>query len=143
MFNRDPVGKYFIQVCTTTPCMVCGAYDIFDRLKESLGGIGNGETTSDGLFTLLEVECLGACTNAPMIQINDEYYEDLTVEDVDDIIQALREGKTPKPGPYNGRLASEPLGGPLTLTTPPTGPGHGVRMTCELTGKLTDRQTST
>jgi NADH dehydrogenase (ubiquinone) flavoprotein 2 len=73
MFNRDPVGKYFIQVCTTTPCMVCGAYDIFDRLKEKLGGIANGESTQDGLFTLLEVECLGACTNAPMIQINDEY----------------------------------------------------------------------
>jgi len=127
MFNRDPVGKYFIQVCTTTPCMVCGAYDIMDRVAQNLGGIGNGETTKDGLFTLLEVECLGACTNAPMIQINDEYYEDLTGDDVDFILNTLREGGTPKPGPYNGRLAAEPLGGPITLTSTPPGPGYGVR----------------
>ena len=70
---RDPIGKYFVQVCTTTPCMVCGAYDMMKRVEENLG-IHNGQTTPDGLFTLLEVECLGACSNAPMIQINDEYY---------------------------------------------------------------------
>lgn len=126
MFNRDPVGKYFVQVCTTTPCMVCNAYPIFDKLKEMLE-IGNGETTRDGLFTLLEVECLGACTNAPMIQINDEYYEDLTVEDVEYIITSLRKGETPKPGPYNGRAAAEPKGGFTTLLKEPTGPGYGVR----------------
>ena len=106
-----------MQVCTTTPCMVCGAYDIMERVQENLGGLGNGETTEDGLFTLLEVECLGACTNAPMIQINDEYYEDLTVDDVDYILNSLRKGETPKPGPYNGRMAGEPLGGPMTLLT--------------------------
>merc|ERR1719231_54665 len=127
MFNRDPVGKYFVQVCTTTPCMVCGAYDVMERISENLGGIGNGETTKDGLFTLLEVECLGACTNAPMIQINDEYYEDLSLEDVDYILNTLREGGIPKPGPYNGRLAAEPLGGPMTLLSEAPGPGHGVR----------------
>lgn len=126
MFNRDPVGKYHIQVCTTTPCMVCGAYDIFDKIKE-ITGLENGGTTADGLFTLLEVECLGACTNAPMIQINDEYYEDLTTDDVEYILGALKKGETPKPGPYNGRVAAEPIGGPTSLTTEPTGPGFGVR----------------
>jgi NADH:ubiquinone oxidoreductase subunit E len=78
--------------------MVRGAYDVFNHLKEKLG-VGNAETTKDGLFTLLEVECLGACANAPMFQINDEYYEDLTIKDVDNIIDMLKAGKTPKPGP--------------------------------------------
>jgi NADH dehydrogenase (ubiquinone) flavoprotein 2 len=131
MFNRTPVGKYHVQVCTTTPCMVRGAYNLFDHLKQKLG-VGNDETTSDGLFTLLEVECLGACSNAPMIQINDEYYEDLTVADVDNIIDALKAGKTPAPGPQNGRSAAEPLGGPLTLNTPPPPPNHKFRTDGEL-----------
>ena len=126
MFNRDPVGKYHIQVCTTTPCMVCGAYDVFSHIKDKLK-IGNDETTPDGLFTLLEVECLGACSNAPMIQINDEYYEDLTLADVDHILDTLAAGGTPKPGPYNGRKAAEPLGGPTTLLDKPVGPGHMMR----------------
>ena len=78
--------------------MVRGAYDVFNHLKEKLG-VGNAETTSDGLFTLLEVECLGACANAPMFQINDEYYEDLTIKDVDNIVDMLKAGETPKPGP--------------------------------------------
>jgi NADH dehydrogenase (ubiquinone) flavoprotein 2 len=107
--------------------MVCGAYDIMDAVSKATGGLHNGETSADGLFTMLEVECLGACTNAPMIQINDEFYEDLTPADVDYIISALRNGETPKPGPYNGRIAAEPLGGPITLTSKPPGPGHGVR----------------
>lgn len=126
MFNREPVGKYHIQVCTTTPCMVCGAYDIFSHLKKSLG-LKNGETSADGLFTLLEVECLGACCNAPMIQINDEFYEDLTTKDVDDILASLKAGKTPKPGPRNGRTTSEPRGGLTSLKEPPPGPGFKMR----------------
>ena len=79
MFNREPVGKYFIQLCGTTPCMVCGAYDIMHTIEAHLG-IKAGETSPDGLFTLTEVECLGACVNAPMIQVNDMFFEDLTPE---------------------------------------------------------------
>ena len=77
MFNRTKVGKYFIQLCGTTPCMICGSQDIKNAITEHIG-IKNGQTTKDGLFTLLEVECLGACANAPMVQLNDDYYECLT-----------------------------------------------------------------
>lgn len=126
MFNREPVGKFHIQVCTTTPCMVCSAYDVFDHLKKRLG-VGNGGSTEDGLFTLLEVECLGACSNAPMIQINDEYYEDLTLQAVDDILDDLIAGKTPAPGPRSSRQAAEPIGGLTSLTAAPNGPGFGLR----------------
>lgn len=118
MFNRDPVGKYHVQVCTTTPCMVCGAYDIMDAVVKNLG-IENGGTTADNLFTLTEVECLGACSNAPMIQINDEYYEDLDIGDVDKILNALRRGETPKPGPQSARAGAEPLGELTSLTEDP------------------------
>ena len=77
MFNREKVGKYFMQLCGTTPCMICGSEDIKNTIEKHLG-IKDGETTEDGLFTLREVECLGACANAPMIQMNDDYYECLT-----------------------------------------------------------------
>eukprot|EP00730_Choanoeca_flexa_P013876 TRINITY_DN5822_c0_g1_i1.p1 TRINITY_DN5822_c0_g1~~TRINITY_DN5822_c0_g1_i1.p1 ORF type:complete len:246 (+),score=61.81 TRINITY_DN5822_c0_g1_i1:18-755(+) len=126
MFNRDPIGKYHIQVCTTTPCMVRGAYKVFDHLKQTLN-LENGGTTPDGMFTLLEVECLGACANAPMFQINDEYYEDLSLDDVDKIINALRSGETPTPGPQSERTAAEPFGGRTTLLSEPVGPGYGMR----------------
>ena len=126
MFNRDPIGKYHVQICTTTPCMVCGAYDIMDAVKANLG-IDAGETTPDNLFTITEVECLGACSNAPMIQINDEYYEDLKAGDVDIILNTLREGGTPKVGPYSGRAGAEPHDGLTSLNTPLPPPGHGVR----------------
>lgn len=86
-----------------------------------------GETTQDGLFTLNEVECLGACVNAPMVQINDDYYEDLTPKDIEEIIDRLREGGAPKAGPRSERFACEPIGGLTSLTTPPYGPGFGVR----------------
>ena len=115
MYNLAPVGKYFLQVCTTTPCWLRKSGDIVDAVKAHLG-IGMGETTADGLFTLIEVECLGACVNAPMIQINDDYYEDLTPESVVDILKALANGEQPKTGPQNGRRSSEPEGGPTTLT---------------------------
>lgn len=92
-----------------------------------LSGIHVGETTKDGLFTLAEVECLGACVNAPMFQVNDDYYEDVSLEDTDRILNDLKAGKKPTPGPQNGRLAAEPLTGLTSLTHPPPGPGTGCR----------------
>lgn len=126
MFMRNPVGKYHLQVCTTTPCWLRGSDEIMDTIKNKLG-ITVGETTKDGLFTISEVECLGACVNAPMVQINDDFYEDLTVADTEEILDSLTTGKPTKAGPRSGRYASEPLGGLTSLTTPPTGPGFGVR----------------
>lgn len=126
MFNREPVGKYFVQICTTTPCMLCNSDAIMAAIQENLG-IGNGETTEDKMFSLLEVECLGACVNAPMIQINDLYYEDLTVEDTHEILNDLKAGRVPKPGPRSGRFASEPVTGLTSLTTPHPGPGFKCR----------------
>ncbi|XGW29404.1 hypothetical protein V3C99_008877 [Haemonchus contortus] len=126
MFNRQPIGKYHLQVCATTPCMLRGAETITETIEKALG-IHAGETTKDGLFTLTEVECLGACVNAPMIQINDDYYEDLTVQDVNDILTDLKEGRRPHPGPRSGRLAAEPMGKLTSLTGEPTGPGFGLQ----------------
>lgn len=126
MFNREPVGKYHIQVCTTTPCMLCNSNGIVEVIKKKLG-IEMGGTTEDGLFTLNEVECLGACVNAPMVQINDNYYEDLKESDMERILDDLMAGRQPKAGPYSGRYAAEPINGLTSLTEPPTGPGFGVR----------------
>lgn len=125
MYNRKPVGKYLIQVCTTTPCMLRGAEEHVALLKKKLG-VGPTTVTPDGLFSYCEVECLGACVNAPMMQINDEYYEDLTLDDTNKIIEELKAGKVPKAGPYSGRKAAEPPTGLTSLTAPPTGPGFGV-----------------
>lgn len=127
MYNRKPVGKHFVQVCTTTPCWLRGSEGIMNCLHKKLG-VENGGTTKDGMFTLLEVECLGACVNAPMMQINDNYYEDLTEQDTEEIIDSLKAGKEPKAGPRNGRFASEPLGGLTSLTEPPTGPGYKIQL---------------
>jgi len=131
MFNRDPIGKYHVQICTTTPCMLGGVGSdiILETIKKNLG-VDVGETTKDKMFTLTEVECLGACVNAPMVQINDDYYEDLTVEDMTEILNELKAGKKPKAGPRKGqnyRFASEPKGGLTSLTEEPKGPGFGVR----------------
>ncbi|GAA6005724.1 hypothetical protein JCM11491_003985, partial [Sporobolomyces phaffii] len=114
MFNREPVGDHFVQICTTTPCMLggCGSDSIVDAITSHLG-VGLGETTPDKKFTLLEVECLGACSNAPMVQINDKFYEDLTPESITSILKDLAAGKEPKTGPHSGRKGSEP-DGPLT-----------------------------
>jgi len=128
MFNREPIGKYHIQICTTTPCMLggIGCGPILDAIKSNLG-IEVGGTTADKLFTLTEVECLGACVNAPMVQINDNYYEDLKVDDMVEILEDLKAGRTPKAGPRSGRFASEPFTGLTALTEPPKGPGFGVQ----------------
>ncbi|XP_063075824.1 NADH dehydrogenase [ubiquinone] flavoprotein 2, mitochondrial [Engraulis encrasicolus] len=126
MFMRQPMGKYHIQICTTTPCMLCDSDSILAAIKTKLG-INVGETTPDKLFTLSEVECLGACVNAPMVQINDNYYEDLTTADMDQILDELKAGRMPPPGPRSGRFSCEPAGGLTSLTAPPPGPGFGVR----------------
>ena len=114
MYNLAPVGQHFVQVCTTTPCWLRGSDDVVTACKSKLG-IEFGETTADGKFTLIEVECLGACVNAPMMQINDDYYEDLTAETATAVLEALAQGEKPKTGPQSGRRASEPAGGPTTL----------------------------
>jgi NADH-quinone oxidoreductase E subunit len=114
MFQLKPVGRYHLQVCTNLPCMLRGSAEIVTACETELG-VGLGETTSDGLFTLSEVECLGACVNAPVIWIGDDYYEDLDVESTKDLLRALKKGETPKPGSQTGRLGSAPKGGPTTL----------------------------
>lgn len=124
MFNRTKVGKYFIQLCGTTPCMICGSEDIKRTIEKHLG-IKNGGTTKDGMFTLLEVECLGACANAPMIQLNDDYYECLTPKTTVELLEACKAGNPPKMGkwgslPMNGQVSCEgPLGKTSLLDGPP------------------------
>ena len=121
MFNREPVGKYHIQLCGTTPCMVagCGAETIKKTITDELG-IGEGETTEDGLFTLTEVECLGACVNAPMIQVNNkEFYEHLTPESMRALLDTWRSGGTPKEGNQNGVKTCEGPQGKTTLKAEP------------------------
>jgi NADH-quinone oxidoreductase subunit E len=113
MFNLVPVGKFHVQVCGTTPCMLRGSDAIMSACIKR--GLKKGHTTADGLFTLTEVECLGACANAPMVQINDDNYEDLTETSMKAILDALAMGQTPKPGPQVARQTSCPEGGPTTL----------------------------
>ena len=113
MFNLAPVGKYHVQVCGTTPCLLRGSDDVLSACKKR--GLKKGETTPDGLFTLTEVECLGACANAPMVQINDDNFEDLTAKSMGEILDALAAGKPVKPGPQVDRQTSCPEGGPTTL----------------------------
>ncbi len=116
MFNLHPVGRYFIQFCGTTPCRLRGAQAIQDVLEERVGH--QGHVTDDGLFSWLEVECLGACCNAPMVQINDDYYEDLTPDNFNKLLDDLAAGRPVKPGPQNGRVASEPEEAIHTLLDP-------------------------
>jgi NADH-quinone oxidoreductase E subunit len=116
MFNLRPVGRHFLQVCTTTPCWLRGSDAVVEACKKKLG-IGIGETTPDKKFTLLEVECLGACVNAPIIQIdNGDFYEDLDGPSTEKLIDALSRGETPAAGSVTGRQGSAPAGGPTTLT---------------------------
>ena len=113
MFNMKPVGRYHVQVCGTTPCWLRGSDDVMKACKDK--GMKKGETTPDGLFTLTEVECMGTCANAPMVQINDDNYEDLNYESTTRILEALARGEQPKTGSQTGRQASCPEGGPTTL----------------------------
>ncbi len=113
MYNLQPVGRYHVQLCGTTPCMLRGSDDVMRACKER--GLKKGATTPDGLFTLTEVECLGACVNAPMVQINDDNFEDLDYEKTLVLLDALARGDTPKPGPQIDRQWSAPVGGQTTL----------------------------
>ena len=113
MYNLAPVGRFHVQVCGTTPCMLRGSDDVLAACKQR--GLAKGRTTSDGLFTLTEGVGLGACANAPMVQINDDNYEDLTFDRMAAILDTLANGGTPRPGPQNGRQCSAPEGGPTTL----------------------------
>ncbi|HUE78094.1 MAG TPA: NAD(P)H-dependent oxidoreductase subunit E [Sphingomicrobium sp.] len=113
MFNLAPVGRFHVQVCGTTPCMLRGSDEVLEACYSR--GLKKGHTTDDGLFTLSEVECLGACANAPMVQINDDNFEDLTATSMGAVLDALARGETPKPGPQIERQTSCPVGGPTTL----------------------------
>ncbi|MCF6198508.1 MAG: NADH-quinone oxidoreductase subunit NuoE [Hyphomicrobiaceae bacterium] len=114
MFNLAPVGKYFIQLCGTTPCLLRGSDDLVAVLKKNIGE--QRHITSDGLFSWLEVECLGACANAPMVQINNDYFEDLSTESFEKLLDDLKAGRDVTPGPQNGRSCSAPAGEATSLT---------------------------
>ena len=114
MYNLAPVGKHHIQVCTTTPCMIRGAYKLVEACKEKISENEN-ELSEDKDCSWMEVECLGACVNAPMMQINDEYYEDLDKEKTIKIFDEILKGNTPKPGSYRGRRNNEPENNRKTL----------------------------
>ena len=115
MFNLEPVGKFYIQFCGTTPCVLAGADAIKSVLEKRIGD--QRHVTKDGLFSWLEVECLGACCNAPMVQINDDYYEDLTPENFEKLLDDLVAGRLVKTGSQTGRMSSEPAGGLTSLTS--------------------------
>ena len=112
MLNKKPVGKYHIQVCTTTPCWLRGSDEIAEAIRKKTGLKGWGETTPDGMFTLDHVECLGACVNAPVLAINDEYFEDLDAEATEKLLEALKRGEVPPHGSVKGRNAE-----PVALTS--------------------------
>jgi len=114
MYNLSPVGKYFFQVCTTTPCMIRGAYDIVSACREKISN-NEKQLSKDKTCSWMEVECLGACINAPMMQINDDYYEDLNKEKTEKIIKQIQNGEKPIPGSYRGRKNSEPENNRKTL----------------------------
>lgn len=113
MFNLSPVGRYHVQVCGTTPCMLAGSDDVLAACKNR--GLVKGATTPDGIFTLTEVECLGACANAPMVQVNDDNFEDLDYDRTIVVLEMLARGERPTPGSQTGRRDSCPAGGPTSL----------------------------
>ncbi len=116
MFNMKPIGRHHLQLCGTTPCMLRGSDDVLRACKDAGGLKGVGDTSADGLFTLTEVECLGACVNAPILQIDDDYYEDLDYESAVKLLEAFKRGERPKPGSAIGRQASAPAGEQTVLT---------------------------
>jgi NADH:ubiquinone oxidoreductase subunit E len=116
MFNAKPVGKYHLQLCTTTPCWLRGSDDVVSACKKVSGIANFGQTSADGLFTMTEVECLGACVNAPILQINDDYYEDLNAERTEALLTRLKAGEAlPPAGSTIGRQASAPVTNQTTL----------------------------
>jgi NADH-quinone oxidoreductase subunit E len=116
MFNMKPIGRHHLQLCGTTPCMLRGSDDVLRACKDAGGVKGVGDTSADGMFTLTEVECLGACVNAPILQIDDDYYEDLDYESTVKLLEAFKRGEKPKPGSAIGRMASAPAGEQSVLT---------------------------
>ncbi len=115
MFNMKPVGKWHLQLCTTTPCWLRGSDDVVKACRDITGIKGWGETSADGLFTMTEVECVGACVNAPILQVNDDFYEDMDTETTKQLLEALKCNAPPKMGSMIGRQTSAPEGGPTTL----------------------------
>ena len=122
MYHLKPVGRHVGGVCTTTPCWLRGSAEVLDACREATGAEVGG-TSDDGLFTLIEVECMGACCNAPMMEIGDDYYEDLDPESTKRVIEALKRGETPTPGSQTGRRSSEPANGLTTLKDSHNGEG--------------------
>jgi len=116
MFNLRPIGRYHLQVCTTTPCWLRGSDEVAAACKRTTGA-GWGKTSPDGLFHMTEVECLGACVNAPIVQVNDDFYEDLDAASTERLIEALKRGETPPKGSVTGRQTSAPEGWLTSLTT--------------------------
>ena len=116
MFNTKPIGRFHLQVCGTTPCWLRGSDDITRACRDETGIKGWKQTSDDGLFTMTEVECLGACVNAPILQVDNDYYEDLDYDRTRALLQALRRGERLKVGSTIGRITSAPEGGPTTLT---------------------------
>jgi NADH-quinone oxidoreductase E subunit len=123
MYNLKPVGKHLVQICRTTPCWLRGSDGLTDLCKKKLGVDLHG-TSADGKFTIMEVECLGACVNAPMVQINDDFYEDLTPQTLSKVLDELAAGRQPKIGPQVDRLNSAPEGGMTTLKDVTKGAGE-------------------
>ena len=117
MFNLRPIGTWHLQLCTTTPCWLRGSDEVVRACREATGIEGWGETSADGVFTMTEVECVGACVNAPVLQVNNDFYEDMDAERTTALLKALRDGTPPAPGSRTGRQTSAPEGGPTTLTT--------------------------
>ena len=117
MFNLRPIGRWHLQVCTTTPCWLRGSDGVVAACRRVSGIAGWHETSADGLFTMSEVECLGACVNAPILQVNDDFYEDLDAASTVKLLEALKRGEPPPPGSAIGRQGSAPANGPNTLTT--------------------------
>lgn len=124
MFNLQPVGKHLVQLCRTTPCWLRGSEDLVTTCRE-VTGCAPGQSSDDGLFTVMEVECLGACCNAPMVQINDDFYEDLTPENFAALLNKLKAGQEVTPGSQTGRSGSEPEGGRQTLLSSAGASGPG------------------
>lgn len=116
MFNTKPIGKYHLQVCGTTPCWLRGSDEVKRACQEAGHLKDYGDTSADGLFTMTEVECLGGCVNAPILQVDDDYYEDMDYESTVKLLEALKRGERPKSGSVIGRQTSAPEGGPMVLT---------------------------